>query len=193
MADLLYPVSLREGGELVVFIDPELPFPLLGDGERLRQVLFNLLGNAIKFSSQQAGRLSQVRLEVELVETDGVACKLLLAVTDNGIGISDADQERLFLPFEQAKETGDTRFGGTGLGLSICRQLVQLMGGEIEVFSAVGVGATGSGSASLSRAPLTPPLSHVRRTALAGQEVAIWALSSLGRDLRRYLTYYGAT
>ncbi|HZX31301.1 MAG TPA: ATP-binding protein, partial [Rhodocyclaceae bacterium] len=119
---------------------PENDLPaatLLGDGMRLSQVLVNLVGNAIKFSDH-----GQVTVSVtEESREDGIA-SLLFAVKDEGIGISEDDQARLFQPFSQADVSTTRRYGGTGLGLAISKRLVELMGGRIWVESAPGRGST---------------------------------------------------
>ena len=106
-----------------------------GDAARLRQILSNLIDNALKFTSEGA-----VRLHASACETGG---KLMLRfdVTDTGIGLSDAEQDRLFLPYAQADRSVAGQYGGTGLGLSIARRLTQLMGGEIGCESVVGQGS----------------------------------------------------
>jgi PAS domain S-box-containing protein len=118
-------------------IAPGVPRHLWGDSGRLRQVLLNLGGNAIKFTSQ-----GQVEIEARLLAEDRNTVTLRFAVRDSGIGISEARQAEIFLPFVQAETSTTRRYGGTGLGLSICRQLVRLMGGEMGVESRPGEGST---------------------------------------------------
>jgi signal transduction histidine kinase len=118
--------------------DPALPARVNGDPTRLRQVLTNLLNNAIKFTEHGG----QVRLSVRRLDGDATSHRLAFEVRDNGIGISKAAQRRLFEPFTQADESTTRRFGGTGLGLAISRELVTLMGGELTVDSAPGAGST---------------------------------------------------
>ncbi len=118
--------------------DPALPARVKGDPTRLRQVLTNLLNNALKFTE----RGGQVRLSAWRLGGDPASHRLAFEVRDNGIGISKAAQRRLFEPFTQADESTTRRFGGTGLGLAISRELVTLMGGELSVESAPGAGST---------------------------------------------------
>lgn len=109
---------------------------LIGDEQRLGQILLNLTSNAIKFSD--AG---SVKVSVALVEENMHSALLRFEVKDTGIGISEKDQKRLFLPFEQADNTTTRKYGGTGLGLAICKRLVHLMGGEVGISSELGVGS----------------------------------------------------
>jgi len=118
--------------------DPALPTRVSGDPTRLRQVLTNLLNNALKFTE----RGGQVRLSAWRLGGDAASHRLAFEVRDNGIGISKTAQRRLFEPFTQADESTTRRFGGTGLGLAISRELVTLMGGELSVESAPGAGST---------------------------------------------------
>lgn len=122
---------------------PDFPAALMGDPTRLRQVLLNLVNNAIKFTENGTVtiRLRATRLENK---KDGVKgnYEIYIAVEDTGIGISEKAQERLFTPFEQADASVSRKYGGTGLGLAICRKLVNAMGGTISLSSQIGVGST---------------------------------------------------
>lgn len=130
--------AAQKGLELVFQVDPDLPDTLIGDPGRLRQVLLNLAGNAVKFTDQG---------EVELLvskqqELPGKELLLRFEVRDRGIGISPEHQQRIFAPFEQADLSTTKKYGGTGLGLAISSRLVQLMGGEIGLESVAGQGST---------------------------------------------------
>ena len=114
-----------------------LPQFVVGDPSRLRQVLVNLVGNAFKFT-----RRGEVRMRVERVPHDGVLNRIRFTVADTGIGIEADAIPRLFQKFEQADASTTRRYGGTGLGLAICRQLVELMDGEISAVSLPGQGST---------------------------------------------------
>jgi len=128
--------------ELTLFVDPALPKHVLGDALRLRQILINLINNAIKFSSGMS-RPGRVAVKASLAEmTDGNTVTVLFQVIDNGIGMDDATRERLFTPFSQGDTSTTRRFGGTGLGLTISRRLVELMQGKITVESTLDAGST---------------------------------------------------
>jgi two-component system, sensor histidine kinase and response regulator len=125
--------------DLVCFVHPAVPRMVVGDPVRFRQVLVNLLGNAIKFTEHGA-----VVLEVRLQDGEGTACghaSLAVTVRDSGIGIPKEKLAEIFEPFTQADSSTTRRFGGTGLGLGISRQLVSLMGGELWVISTPGEGS----------------------------------------------------
>jgi two-component system sensor histidine kinase/response regulator len=127
----------RKGLELTCWLPADLPRAFLGDAGRLRQVLVNLIGNAIKFT--EAGEVS---LRVGVIEEDGDACVGAFTVKDTGVGIAPAQLPQIFESFRQADGSTTRRFGGTGLGLAISRQLVELMGGRIAVASAPSRGST---------------------------------------------------
>ncbi len=116
--------------EFKISIEPQIPSLLHGDPGRLRQVLLNLLSNAIKFTKH-----GQVVLHVSLLGDVTEVCKLHFEVRDTGIGILPSKQSLLFTPFTQVDSSTTRRYGGTGLGLAICKQLVELMGGQIDVIS----------------------------------------------------------
>jgi hypothetical protein len=135
--DLLAPAAAEKSITLSASIDPRLPAVLKGDAQRLRQVLLNLVDNAVKFTA--AGGVS---IGLTQSGNGGDAVQLQVAVSDTGIGIPPTVQARLFRSFVQADETIARRFGGSGLGLMICKRLVELMGGEIALDSTVGRGST---------------------------------------------------
>lgn len=126
----------HEGLKLTCFIADDVPVTVYSDPGRIRQVLINLVGNAIKFTGQ-----GSITLTVSVTKSYLQSVTLFFEVVDTGIGIDPELHERIFSEFSQAEESMTRRFGGTGLGLSISRQLVELMGGEIGVESAQGEGS----------------------------------------------------
>jgi PAS domain S-box-containing protein len=139
VSDTIKIVALRaaeKGLRLACHIRPNVPDYLVGDASRLRQVLFNLVGNAIKFTEQ-----GEVVLLVEVVNRDAQRIELRFTVCDTGIGIPLEKRQLIFEPFQQADDSISRQYGGTGLGLAICRQLIQMMGGELQVESEVGRGS----------------------------------------------------
>ncbi|MBE9608601.1 response regulator [Chitinilyticum piscinae] len=136
VCDLLGLRAQEKGLELLCDIDPLLPAKLLGDPNRLRQVVLNLLGNAIKFT--QGG---EVALLVRVIEAGEQLVRVEISVRDSGIGIAAHQVESIFEAFRQGDASVSRQFGGTGLGLSISRRLVALMGGELTANSAEGVGS----------------------------------------------------
>ncbi|MCW2245008.1 signal transduction histidine kinase/DNA-binding response OmpR family regulator/HPt (histidine-containing phosphotransfer) domain-containing protein [Azospirillum fermentarium] len=137
VADTLAPEARKKDLALITYIDPDLPAAVMGDPVRLRQVLFNIAGNAVKFTDAGA-----VKIRAELIAAAGGRATVGISVIDTGIGIPRDVQARLFRPFSQAEASTTRRFGGTGLGLSICRRIAELLGGEIGVESEPGRGSS---------------------------------------------------
>jgi PAS domain S-box-containing protein len=125
------------GIDVLFDIDPQVPRHLRGDDMRLQQVLINLGGNAIKFTSE-----GEVIVALRLLERSAHDALLEFAVSDSGIGIAPENQAHIFSGFSQAEASTTRRFGGTGLGLAICQRLVGLMGGELKLHSEIGKGST---------------------------------------------------
>jgi PAS domain S-box-containing protein len=136
-ADILASQASQKGVELVVQCDADMPRRVMGDAGRLRQVLVNLAGNAVKFTSQ-----GHVMLSITVESRSERDAVLRFSVEDTGIGIADEKIGRLFEQFTQADASTTRNYGGTGLGLAICKRLVGLMGGEISVTSRSGQGST---------------------------------------------------
>ncbi len=141
VVELLATRARSKGIELASFVSPKLPERLHGDVGRLRQILLNLVGNAIKFT-KEGGVTVEVNPAAgqERIRDSGLT--LRMEVTDTGIGIAQADQRRLFERFTQGDASMTRRYGGTGLGLAICKQLANLMDGDIGVVSKPGQGST---------------------------------------------------
>ncbi len=154
IVDAVSDIAAQKGLQFVTERDPVLPEWVLGDAQRLQQILLNLVSNGIKFTEQ-----GTVSLRV-ICEGDDVK----LVVSDTGIGMNAAHIDRLFKPFEQADTSFTRRYGGTGLGLVISRDLVQMMGGEIKVKSELGAGSTFSVRLPLPEvdAPMQDPADAAR-------------------------------
>jgi len=135
--DLFADPAERKGLDLTCFLPTEIPDRAIGDPARLRQVLLNLVGNAVKFTKR-----GEVTVWLHLLAQDARSLTLKCAVTDTGIGIPSQALAGLFTPFSQADGSTTRQFGGTGLGLAIVKQLVQLMGGEVGIASRPGQGST---------------------------------------------------
>lgn len=146
VVDILAPRVCQAGIEINYFVDPTVQGYFLGDGGRIRQVLMNLLGNAIKFTEQGA-----ISVEALAKPLGDERFEVQVRVRDTGIGIAPEAQGRLFQSFSQADQTVTRRFGGTGLGLAISRRLVELMDGSIQVDSILGQGSTFSFKLPLPR------------------------------------------
>lgn len=135
--DMLTLRAGEKGVEILLDIDPRLPRIAVGDSTRLRQVLVNLVSNAVKFTDT-----GEVCLSLRLLATNETETEMTFEVRDSGIGIKKEDIPRLFDAFTQADASTTRRFGGTGLGLPICKRLVHLMGGEMQCTSELGQGTT---------------------------------------------------
>lgn len=190
---LMGGIANEKGIHLAGIIPTQAPTRLRGDPTRLRQILTNLVGNALKFTEQGA-----VAVRVAPLSESATEATLCLEVQDTGIGISPEAQRRLFQPFSQADDSTSRRFGGTGLGLAICRELVELMGGHIGLETSEGKGSTFRFTMTLEKQPSAAeePASASRWRALivaenalmrslVEQEVRSFGLRSVGApDLR---------
>lgn len=134
--DLLSTKATEKGLDLIYFIAPDVPSFIVGDITRIRQILVNLINNAIKFTEK-----GEVYLSVELIESNNTNVKLKFSVKDTGIGLSPEKANKLFKPFSQADSSINRKYGGTGLGLAISKKLTELMGGEIWVESEINKGS----------------------------------------------------
>ncbi|MBF0093630.1 MAG: response regulator [Alphaproteobacteria bacterium] len=185
VADLLGPRAHDRGTQLLSLVDPTIPDHLEGDPIRVRQILTNLVGNAIKFTGH--GHVT-IDVKAESATTDTVT--LLFRVQDTGIGIDAETQRKLFQPFSQGDNSITRRFGGTGLGLSICRALTGLMGGEIGVES-----APGAGSVFWVRVPfgIKPDHRTSYKGRLSGKSILVVTENRiLSRIIHQYLAFGGA-
>ena len=165
-----------KGLELCVDIAPEAEGSYRGDPTRLRQILLNLIGNAVKFTEHGV-----VAVEARTLDADADATTLEFTVRDSGIGMDEAQVSRLFQKFSQADESITRRFGGTGLGLAICRELVQAMGGRIDVTSDPGKGSAFRVEIKLPTA--APVEAHGGVAQLAGKRALIVDDLALNREI----------
>jgi two-component system, sensor histidine kinase and response regulator len=154
--------AYEKGLELTCDLPNDLPDTFVGDGQRLQQILINLLGNAVKFTEK-----GEVSLQMEIERSKADHFVIRFAVTDTGIGIRQEDLQRVFAPFTQADASATRRYSGTGLGLTISAELVRLMGGRIWVKSEANRGTTFYFTVQLARSfvPL-PGAEKIRRTAV---------------------------
>ena len=164
--DLFAMPARSKGLELSFALDPAMPAVIHADEARLRQILFNLVGNAVKFTDRGSVTISMG----PIASGQNAAPRMLIVVADTGIGIPDAQQKAVFEPFSQVEGSYVRRFGGAGLGLSIVRRLVRLMDGELAVESTEGQGTTMYVSLPLLSAvtPPEPPAASAARTSDAG-------------------------
>ena len=158
----------EKGLELICYVPEEIPDAVIGDPIRLRQVMLNLLGNAVKFTER-----GEVSLQIRCLSKEAEQITLKCEVQDTGIGISKEIQHRLFTAFSQADSSMTRRFGGTGLGLAIVRQLVQLMGGEVGIESRPGHGSTFWFTMQLRYKPRHQSGETVSSQSLAGTKILI--------------------
>lgn len=178
----------RKKVELVCIPDPAVPVVVRGDRARLRQVLINLMGNAVKFTQN-----GEVTLEVQVIE-ENEKQYLRFDVVDTGPGIAPESMSKLFLPFSQVSETSRRQNEGTGLGLAISKQIVLMMGGKLKVESEVGKGSTFWFTALLDPIPEDHPdfVPIPERKALGGRRVVALSLSeSMPRLLERAFSSWG--
>jgi CheY-like chemotaxis protein/HAMP domain-containing protein len=142
----------------IVRLDENIPRLLVGDDQRLSQVITNLLSNAVKFTPEEG----EIHLAAHLIKEENGICTIQIDVTDNGIGISPDQQERLFTSFEQADNGISRRFGGTGLGLAISKRIVEMMNGKIWIESELGRGSKFAFTIQVLRAEDETPHSPLR-------------------------------
>ena len=168
--------------KLSIYFDKNIPNSLIGDDQRLTQVITNLLSNAVKFTPEDGS----IHLGAYFVSKGGGFYTVRIEVKDTGIGISEEQQKRLFNSFEQAESSTSRKFGGTGLGLAISRHIVELMGGRIWIESDLGTGATFVFTVQLRRGGETaasPLLSGITNSYNEGKEISEQEESFLGYHL----------
>jgi signal transduction histidine kinase/BarA-like signal transduction histidine kinase len=168
VADLLAEQAQSKGLELACLIHNDIPTALRGDPGRLRQILLNLVGNAVKFTGQ-----GEVVIRVSLAEASDDTILVRFNVSDTGIGVQPESRTRLFRAFSQADSSTTRKYGGTGLGLVIAKQLVEMMGGTIGVESTPGEGSTFWFTARLAKQPSCPNTMLLPQRHLHGRRVCI--------------------
>jgi PAS domain S-box-containing protein len=189
VAELLASRAEANGTELTVFVEPGSPTRLIGDPGRLRQILVNLVGNAVKFTSE-----GTVQLIVETLPLEDGRAEVRCRVVDTGIGISEDRQEAIFDSFTQADGSTTRHFGGSGLGLSICKRLVELMDGQIGVDSTVGEGSTFWFEVPLVVSPESNAGGRPPRVRLAGRRVLVVDDNEINRTIvQRTLSSHGCS
>ncbi len=189
LCNSLVSVATEKNVDIALFVSPDIPERVLSDDIRLRQVLYNLVGNAIKFSGLQPGRRGHVSVRVEIIRR--APLELSFRVADNGIGIAPEVLKTLFTPFTQAEISTTRRFGGTGLGLAICRRLIGLMRGEIAVTSTPGSGSVFTVTLPFALAVEQPPR-VLPDVAGLNCVIVTSGLALNSDDIRAYLSHGGA-
>ena len=164
-----------------VRIDEHIPRLLVGDDQRLSQVITNLLSNAVKFTPEEG----EIRLTAQLLKEENGICTIQIDASDTGIGISHEQQERLFTSFEQADNGISRRFGGTGLGLAISKRIIEMMNGRIWIDSELGHGSKFSFTIQALRAEDETPQSPLR-SGVNWANMRVMAVDDSG-DEREYL------
>lgn len=183
----LQPTARAKGLTLTAHFDPELPGYIHSDPTRVRQILFNLLGNSLKFTGSGG-----VTLFAKTSPGSEGHCTVVLEIVDRGIGMTPEQLERLFAPFTQADATTARRYGGTGLGLAISRELARVMGGDIVVASEPGVGSrfTATFAATLAAAPAPEAAHRATPVALSPTMSGRVLLADDGVDNQRLISHY---
>ena len=185
--DLAIPAAAEKRLEICTMVDPNVALKVSGDAGRVRQVLVNLLGNAVKFTNQ-----GEIVVSLESRARADNRLEISVAVRDTGIGIPADRIGRLFKPFSQVDASTTRSFGGTGLGLAICKQLVERMGGSINVVSMPNVGSTFTFTFIVDPAQAEPEQLRVPSVALSGLRVLVVDDNATSRHiLRRNLESWG--
>jgi len=180
---VVMPLILRareKGIEINILVRAMVPQFVIGDPTRLKQVITNLVGNAIKFTEE-----GEVLVEVSLEDNDNTASPILFIVKDTGIGISDEAVKRLFKPFSQADSSSTRKYGGTGLGLAISKSIVEMMRGEIKVESTEGKGTTISFIVPLKKAEGAQSQVVADYSVLKGKKIMVVDDNSTNRNIAK--------
>nr|WP_283776380.1 ATP-binding protein [Stappia sp. WLB 29] len=194
VVELLSPRAQSKGLEIGCYISPDMPARLVADPTRLRQILFNLAGNGLKFTETGGVEICiEPIVETGEATADGPARRFAITVRDTGIGFAPEEAERLFEEFEQVDHGPARRFDGAGLGLAISRRLARLMGGDVVAKSAPGEGAAFRVELPLEAAAPAPGAENEAARALAGARIALVSASRIEMPLiARALAAQGA-
>ncbi|USD27876.1 response regulator [Pseudoalteromonas sp. SCSIO 43201] len=190
VARVLSSVAKKRKLDLQLVIAPDIPTNLVGDTVRVRQVLYNLCSNAIKFTTTDESTQGYVKIAVEVSQNTSEHYTLRFTVTDNGKGMTKAQLREIFNPFIQAEGSITREFGGTGLGLSICKSLIELMLGSIQVNSDIGMG-----SEFIVELPFSVDgkVNYANKQLLNARSVALLTPNKERQNiLNRYLSFMGA-
>jgi len=176
--------------ELGLFVEPSLPQHLIGDPIKLSQILTNLMGNAIKFTETYG----KINLFVESLHTTDEVTELKFSVQDNGIGLTEKQKKSIFEAYNQATSSTSRKYGGTGLGLTISRNMVQLMGGDLEVESKENEGATFFFTLTLKQDKQHIPVNYPDFSGLsAGLALPVKSIKrQMDSNFEKYASYLGA-
>ncbi|MBV9279629.1 MAG: PAS domain S-box protein, partial [Chloroflexi bacterium] len=185
-AELLAVKARERGLSLMTFVDPAVPSQLRGDPGRVRQVLLNLISNAVKFTEH-----GDVAVRATLEARTAEATTVRFSVTDTGIGLSEIARKRLFQPFVQADGSTTRKYGGTGLGLAICKRLSELMGGAVGVDSVEGQGSTFWFTARFSSASSGATTPLIRSRLQGRRALVVDGRPLSGQMLHGVLTAFG--
>lgn len=193
VAETLLPNTSSKDIQLLIYIDPKIPSWVMSDQVRLRQILFNIAGNAVKFTETTADKKGIVIIRAErMPASDDKHINISFSISDNGIGMSPTAVSNLFKPFTQAESSTTRRFGGTGLGLSICKNLTEIMGGVIRLESVEGEGSTFMADMSFDIPEYRADSDDLHD--LSSLHVLVVMNNKQNTDIvTEYLSYYGAT
>ncbi|TMP25091.1 hybrid sensor histidine kinase/response regulator [Pseudoalteromonas rubra] len=190
VARVLSSVARKRKLDLQLSVAPDIPNNLVGDAVRVRQVLYNLCSNAIKFTTSDDARRGFVKIAVEVAQNTSEHYTLRFTVTDNGKGMTQAQLREIFNPFIQAEGSITREYGGTGLGLSICKSLVELMLGSIHVSSDIGMGSEFVVELPFS---VKGKIAYANKAVLNSQRVVVLTHAHARRNIvGRYLSFMGA-
>lgn len=187
---VLSSVAKKRDLDLELSIAPDIPINLVGDTVRVRQVLYNLCSNAIKFTATDENKQGHVKISVEVAHNTADHFTLRFCVTDNGKGMSQSQLREIFNPFIQAENSITREYGGTGLGLSICKSLTELMLGTIHVNSNIGIGSEFTVELPFST---SGKIQYAHKGALNNKHIVVVS-NHLSREkiMYRYLSFMGA-